>query len=214
MKTVIQHAKDFAITGRGDNPAWAGTEWLNLAPVMGPMTDTTRAKLLYTYRGIYGLFDCVDSKLSCTITEEGGKLYEEDVVEIFLQPDESQRVYIEYELSPLNKDLVLLVPNDGQQFYGWTTFKMPEERLPRHEVTVRGGKREPGAQMQGFTAEFFIPFSLFAGLSNTPPSKGTQWRGNLYRIDYDDDPRTLWAWCRDTGRSFHDFKHFGWIEFG
>jgi hypothetical protein len=215
MELLIKPTSDFEINGKGDAAAWATCDWASLTPFGGSATFATRIKALYSAKGIYFLFDCEDRKLTSTILEDGGALFNEDVVELFLQPDESQRLYLEYEVSPLDKQLLLLVPNDGRHFFGWVPQPHLEaERLPRHATSIRGGTREPHATVTGWSAEIFVPYLLMIGLGNVPPKKDTVWRGNFYRIDYDEKPRTYFAWCRDTGRIFHDFKHFGWLRFG
>jgi hypothetical protein len=40
-----------------------------------------------------------------------------------------------------------------------------------------------------------------------------RWRANLYRIDYDADRPSQWAWCTRTGGNFHDFRRFGTLRF-
>jgi hypothetical protein len=53
---------------------------------------------------------------------------------------------------------------------------------------------------------------LFRGLCATPPAPGARWRANIYRIDYDEEPSTQWAWCDDITK-FHDYKNFGTFVF-
>jgi hypothetical protein len=69
------------------------------------------------------------------------------------------------------------------------------------------------APVEGWMAEFFIPFALLRGLGNVPPKPGTAWRGNIYRIDYDAAPPSHWAWSPITGPSFHNFREFGTLVF-
>jgi hypothetical protein len=60
--------------------------------------------------------------------------------------------------------------------------------------------------------EFFIPFALYAPLKNVPPKKGTQWRANFYRIDYDEG-QILYTWQPVRKESFHDYERFGTLLF-
>ena len=55
-------------------------------------------------------------------------LWTEDVVEIFFWPDEEMPVYFEYELSPRNYELPILVPNKAGSFLGWRPWKYEGER--------------------------------------------------------------------------------------
>ena len=44
-----------------------------------------------------------------------------------------------------------------------------------------------------------------------PPVKGSRWRANFYRIDYDHG-QSEWSWLPVPG-TFHDYKRFGTLEF-
>ena len=68
------------------------------------------------------------------------------------------------------------------------------------------------ADVTGWRAEIFIPYDLLKPLQNVPPKSGTKWRGNFYRVDYDDGKTTGWDWSR-VGASFHDIKNFGTLVF-
>jgi hypothetical protein len=212
--TVAPRVDDFDITGRGDATAWRRTPWLPLTPVGGRLRHRTRAKMLYSKTGVYVLADCADRRLTCTRLSDMSDLYREDVVEFFIWPDTRRPLYLEYEISPLDAELVILVPNRKGRFMGWRPWHYEGGRITRHATSVRGGPRRPGAAVSGWMAEFFIPFSLFVGVANTPPKPGDTWRMNAYRIDYGTGKATQWAWCPATGTNFHDYKHFGVVEFG
>lgn len=62
-----------------------------------------------------------------------------------------------------------------------------------------------------WAAEFFIPYALLAPIGNEPPTKGTQWRANFYRIDYGRQP--VFSSWQLTEENFHDYERFGVIEF-
>jgi len=40
-----------------------------------------------------------------------------------------------------------------------------------------------------------------------------KWRANIYRIDYDADEPSQWAWDNAIGTNFHDFRNFGTMVF-
>ncbi len=205
---LVKKCVDFEITGEGNASAWENTEWTQLIQRKQMSNDyDTRVKVLYSETGIYFLFDCEDKKLTSTITIDNEDLWDEDVVEIFLWTDESFPVYFEYELSPLNYELPILVPNDKGNFLGWLPWHYDGERRTRHETSVRGGKKESGAKISGWVAEIFIPYALLTPLPNVPPQSNTKWRANMYRIDYDQGQATF-SW-QETGGSFHEYKKFG-----
>jgi hypothetical protein len=213
MQTTVTRVDDFELDGRGSAPAWNAAPWLAILPIMGTSTVGTRAKILYSQTGIYCLFDCEDHLLACTNLRDNDALWNEDVVEAFFWPEESQHLYLEYELSPLGVELPLLVSNSGDAFMGWLPWQYTGDRRVRRATAVRGGAKAPGAAVTGWSAEFFIPFMLLTGLRNVPPAPGTRWRANFYRIDYDKSEQTLFAWATSINNSFHDLQQFGAIAF-
>jgi hypothetical protein len=214
METTVRKVADFEVTGSGVAPAWNRTEWLPLTRVgPGKGVYPSRVKTLYSDTGLYFLFDCVDRKLTCAMTEDFDQIFCEDVVELFLWTDETAPLYFEYEVSPLNVELPILIPNDGKTFHGWRPWEYDGPRRTRHATNARGGPLAPHANVEGWMAEGFIPFHLLQGFANCPPKSGQRWRANFYRIDYDQAPESHWAWCPDTGNNFHNFRHFGTILF-
>ena len=204
----VQPTADFKIAGDGSASFWNYAEWIPLSPREGPRSYyQTKVKLLYSPKGIYCLFFCQDSKITATLKEDFTNLYNEDVVEIFFWPDESVPVYFEYELSPYNYELPIMVPNLKGKFFGWRPWHYEGDRVTRRGARI--AKDEKG--VTSWTAEFFIPFLLLTPLVTTPPQKASRWRANMYRIDYDEGI-SEWSW-QLTRKNFHDYENFGTIEF-
>ena len=212
-KTVtIEKTTDFEITGDGNASAWEKAEWIELLQRDSkPETYETKVKILYSETGIYFLFDCQDKKLIATIQSDNEDLWEEDVVEVFLWTNEQYPVYFEYELSPLNYELPLLIPNFRGDFLVWLPWHYEGERKTRHKTSAKGGPLKSNASVSGWMAEFFIPFALMKPLDNVPPESGTKWRANMYRIDYDQG-QTKFSWQK-INKSFHEFEKFGTLVF-
>lgn len=205
---TIKKCQDFKITGDGLAAPWKNTRWINLLqPDQGNLPYQTKVKVLYSETGIYFLFSCGDKKLTATMKADNLNLYEEDVVEVFLWTDESFPVYFEYELSPLNFELPIIVPNNKGNFLGWLPWHYDGDRRTQHNTSVTGGKKESGSTISGWTAEFFIPYKLLAPLSQVPPLSGTRWRANMYRIDYDNGVIPF-VW-QATSKTFHEYNKFG-----
>ncbi len=170
---TVKKTADFELTGDGSASEWKNTNWINL-PQRKPETKIyeTKAKVLYSETGIYFLFDCQDNKLNSTIKKDNEDLWEEDVVEVFLWTDETFPVYFEYELSPLNYELPIIIPNKDGKFFGWLPWHYEGERKTRHATSVRGGKKKSGAAISAWMAEIFIPYELLTPLQNVPPKSG------------------------------------------
>ena len=85
-------------------------------------------------------------------------------------------------------------------------------RQIRKNTSIRGGPKESRAAIEGWRAEFFIPYALLTPLQNVPPKAGTVWRANFYRMDHDGGKRTQWEWA-PVGESFHEYQKFGELLF-
>jgi hypothetical protein len=212
-KLSVKSTADFEVTGAGDHASWRQAEW---TPLRRRQADghpyDTRFKMLYSKTGVYFLMEGTDRKLTATMTEDFMDLWNEDVFEVFLWTDERHPVYFEYEISPLNRELPILIPNFGGQFLGWRPWHYERDRQTRKATSAIGGPKESQAAIQGWRAEFFIPYALLRPLQNVPPKAGTRWRANFYRMDHDDGKRTQWEWAR-VGTTFHEYEKFGEILF-
>jgi hypothetical protein len=208
----IKKCKDFTVTGDGSSDTWKSTEWINIIQRTS-RTDIyhTKAKVLYSETGIYFLFDCEDKKLNSTMKADYLDLWNEDVVEVFLWTQEDFPVYFEYELSPLNYELPIIIPNYKGKFFGWLPWHYEGNRRTQHATSTRDGKKESGSTISAWMAEIFIPYRLLTPLQQVPPLTGTKWRANLYRIDYDQG-ETLFSWQK-IDKSFHEYEKFGTFIF-
>lgn len=212
MPYCLKRSDDFALGTAGAERAWARADWAELTHVGGRRPMETRVRALWSERGIYVQFDCVDFCLSGALDRDGADLYTGDVAEIFLQPRRELPVYLEYELSPLDAELPLLVCNSGADFHGWLPFHYEGERRAVHRTRVRGGRKEADAACEGWTAECFLPFALWTGVLERPPESGDVWAGNFFRIDYGAEGADRWAWASACGTEFHDYRKFDRIR--
>ena len=203
----VKRTKDFAIKGDGSAANWNSIEWMTLTQRKGTPKQT-QLKLLYSDSGMYCLYKCMDAKITATLKEDFADLYNEDVVEAFFWTEEKFPVYFEYEVSPLNYELPIMVPNNNGNFFGWLPWHYADQRKTRHATQIN----KEGDNIISWTAEFFIPFALLKPLPNVPPQKGTKWRANFYRIDYDETVTAQWSW-QLTRKNFHDYEKFGTLVF-
>ena len=204
----VKRTTDFEINGDGSNANWNNSDWLELPKSGGSVSYQTKVKMLYSDSGLYCLYHCEDNKITATLKEDFLDLWNEDVVEAFFWTDESNPIYFEYELSPLNHELPILVPNNKGKFLGWRPWHYEANRKTKHAIHINKG----GDAVTSWTAEFFIPYTLLRPLGNVPPQKGTHWRANFYRIDHDNG-ESSWEWQKVRNENFHDYELFGQIVF-
>lgn len=204
----INKTKDFIINGKGDAPEWGQSDFINIKKTKGKANYNTQLKFLYSDSGVYCLYVLEDNAITSTLREDFADIYNEDVVECFFWTDESSPIYFEYELSPYNYELPIIVPNFKGKFYGWRPWHYEGKRKTTHATSIQ----KVGDKVEGWTAEFFIPYSLLVPLQNVPPAKGMKWRANFYRIDYDNGSSTRWE-LTPIRTNFHDYERYGYLEF-
>ena len=210
---LIRRCEDFELTGKGDDTAWKKAQWISLKKLDPEGADyQANCKVLYSSKGIYVLFTGQDYKVSTEYNEDFGNLFKGDVFEVFFQPDPKLPVYLEYEINPLGKELVLLIPRLNKGFSGWRPWHYAENRKVRKQVAVEGGRAASNAAISSWSAELFFPYELLQTFSNVPPASGTVWKANFYRLDYDSGSMVKWAWS-PVEKNFHEYQNFGTIQF-
>jgi cellulose/xylan binding protein with CBM9 domain len=192
-----------ALLGR-DPRAWqpaAAIDWGS-----APYRTTFRA--LWTARGLYLRFDAADPDPWFTMTTRDDRLWEEEVVEIFLDPSRSGHNYAELEINPGNVvcDVLMREPWPAKRSdLSWQFADLDTRVIPWQ----RSGKA------MGWSALAFIGWRSFATLPSIggvalPPRAGDWWRFNVFRIER---PSGLsrppagaieTAWSPPSGPSFHD----------
>jgi len=210
---LVKKCPDFNLTGTGDNNEWTRTEWNYLTKLdTGGKNYTSKFKILYSAKGIYVLFNGDDNKISTQYDMDFEDLFKGDVFEVFFHPDPKTPIYFEYEINQLDKELVLLVPNINGKAYGWIPWHYEKERSIKKMVNVVGGKKIANAAITSWSAELFFPYDLFSPLGNVPPTSGTFWNANFYRLDYDSGKMVKWAWG-PVQNSFHELEKFRSVKF-
>jgi hypothetical protein len=94
------------------------------------------------------------------------------VFEVFLWPDERDSIYFEYEISPLNRELPILVPNLGGTFLGWRPWHYEGARKIRKATAAIGGQLASGGKVDGWKADVFISYELLSHFAMFLPRQG------------------------------------------
>lgn len=198
------------VDGRLDEPAWAK------APPVGPFVNNrdgspstyqTEAKVLYDDQFLYFAFRCVDDNIWATRTRRDDHLWEEEVVEVFLQADPHQTSYIELEVNPLGAliDIFLLDIRKPLHYESWNSEKLRWAVHVDGTVDGQGGDKE-------WTCEMALPMEDIIPAPHIPPQLGDRWRLNLYRVEKRPTPAGL-AWSPTLKNDFHVPSMFGEIVF-
>ena len=167
----------------------------------------TQAKLLYDEAFLYFSFRCQDENIWATLKQRDEHLWEEEVIEIFLQPDSSQPDYIELEVNALGGmlDAYLRDVRKPLHFESWNSEKLKWAVQVIGTVDGKSGDQE-------WTCEIALPMEDIATAPRLPPRPGDRWRLNLYRVERFPQPAEL-AWSPTRTRDFHVPSMFGEIVF-
>lgn len=198
--------KNLTVDGNLEKPEWKKADAVMLADTVtgGRPIRSTELKLLWSSEFLYAAFRCEDDYVYATMTGYNDKLYEEDVVEIFIDDDRDRKTYIEIEVNPLNAVLHYYIQNSpGMEFL----------QFARVNKAVRSAVlREEGDK--AFSVELAIPFTEFVTAKNSPPAKGDRWLMNLYRIDRAKNGAVEYSAWSPTGEAkFHIPQKFGELIF-
>jgi len=194
-----------------DEAAWAAASPIDWGPAPYP----TRFRALWSDAGLFLRFDATDPSPWHTMTKRDEHLWDEEVVEIFLDPDRSGRDYYELEINPANVvcDLRMIAPwPDKKGDIDWNLAGLETRVLP-----LRGPA--PAASARGWTATAFLPWSGFRSLPSAralslPPRPGDAWRFNVFRIERPggkaspEQDAVFAAWSPPSVKSFHDASAF------
>ena len=209
---VVKKCVDFAVNGTGDNREWQKTGWVRLNQIEKSTKQLeSKIKILYSSTGIYVLFNGEDQKITSTYNNDFEKLYNGDVFEVFFHPIPTEPLYFEYEISPLSKELVLLISNHNGKLGQGVPWGYEEIKVVK-KVTLIGGSAKHNSAIQGWTAELFFPNALLNFFGNVPPGSGTRWNANFCRLDYDSGQMVKWSWSPIKVR-FHEFEKYFALQF-
>lgn len=172
-----------------------------------PAPYKTEARALYDDTFLYFSFRCRDDNIWATFKTRDQHLWEEEVVEVFLQADPHQADYIELEVNPLGTmlDIYLLDIRKPLHYESWNSQKLKWGVQVSGTVDGKTGDRE-------WTCEIAVPLEDVVTAKNLPPKAGDRWRMNLYRVEQLPKPALL-AWSPTYKDDFHLPEKFGEIVF-
>ncbi len=189
----------------------------------GPTRYRTAFRALWSPAALFLRFDCADDAPWHTMTRRDENLWEEEVVEIFIDPGGCGGPYAEIEINPVNAVCDLLIrrarPLDNER--DWQ-FAGLETRV-RHWMHAH----DPGTECeadQGWTVTAMLPWDGFSTVSpevvgRVPPRRGDEWRFNVFRIKRPGGPADpergaiYAAWSVPEGPSFHAPEAFRALVF-
>jgi hypothetical protein len=211
---VHKTARPPELDGALDDPAW------RVVKSSGAFVETRNggvaavqasAKLLWDAQYLYVGFDVNDAWLRASDRTRDAHLWEQDCVELMLDPDGDGANYFEIQVSPRGE--VFDTRYDARRVpkpFGHLAW----DSQVRVGVSTRGriDDREADA---GYTVEIAIPWQAFslARTPGRPPAIGEQWRANLYVMDLGKKRQQAAAWSALGTGDFHVPSRFGILAF-
>jgi len=206
---VHRTPRPIQVDGKLDDAAWAGAAIAGFVHNLdgSPSNLGTEARMLYDEQFLYFAFRCPDQNIWATMKQRDDHLWTEEVVEVFLQADPTQKSYIELEVNPLGTmlDIFLLDIRKPIPYRSWNSEKLKWAVQVDGTVDGRAGDKE-------WTCEIALPMEDIVPAPHTPARPGDRWRLNLYRVE-NRPARELLAWSPTMRGDFHVPAMFGEIVF-
>jgi len=209
---AVRAAKAPVIDGKLDDAAWAGATEQPLTRSFdgGPVSRKTTFRIVYDDQFLYVAFHSEDKDLWGTLRKKDDPIYNEDVVEVFLDADGDGRTYNELQVSPHNVNFdasFVARRSDLAEAMKW-------ESGMKTAVFLKG-TLDDDAEDEFWDAEMQIPLANLNSVPRLPPQKGDKWRFNAYRLEH------LARRTNVEGQSFsplfigdfHALPRFGWLIF-
>ena len=174
-----------------------------------PTRRKTVARVLYDDTQLYVSFDCEDPDLWGTLLERDQEIYNQDVVEVFLDANGDGLTYNELEVSPNNVifDAYFPAPRTGMD--------LSFDAQMKTAVKLRGTLNDARDTDQGWSVEMAIPLARLAAVPHLPPRPGDHWRFNLYRLEHLERQKQIegQAFSPLFVGDFHAVRRFGILTF-
>ncbi|MES2127323.1 MAG: carbohydrate-binding family 9-like protein [Pseudomonadota bacterium] len=175
------------LDGKLDEADWARAEWTeDFVDIEGPAKPRprfrTRAKMLWDDDYFYVAVEMEEPDLWATLTERDSVIYQDNDIELFIDPEGSTHRYMELEINQHGTawDLLLAKPyRDGERvaYNGWDIHGLKIGRA------LNGTLNQPGDRDQGWTVELAIPWRALRE-GQGAPKLGEQWRMNFSRVEW------------------------------
>lgn len=199
---VHRATDDLSVLPLPTHPTWKVAETI----AWGAEPYVARFRAVWSDAALAFRFDVSDVGPWSTMTRRDDRLWEEEVVEIFLDPARRGEGYAEIEISPANVVCDLLVRTP------WPDLDADPAWHVEGLETIVSPWRDSSAGPDGWTAIGRVPWTGLRSIAPAvamPPRPGDVWRFNVYRIKRpggaqrpNADVRLL-AWSPTGTPSFH-----------
>lgn len=180
-----------------------------------PADVETRVRIAHGEGDLYLFYTCAHSGVASTLDGRDDPLYDEDAVEVFLDPQGRGQFYYEFEFNSRGALLDAVVVN-GTADGSWRIDTLKEWQCGGIEVkSSQSGRAGSG----DWTCEVRIPLRALVGGPHRPAKSGDVWRFNVYRIfrtgerDAKGRPRRRTFALNPAEDCFHNAGRFAALRF-
>src|SRR6185436_16869044 len=190
---VKRASSAITIDGKVDEAAWAGASpAVTLQFLWDSQTGAkqeTRARVVWDAQAFYVGFDADDADINARFLNHDDPTYQDDAVEIFINPDPKQEtVYYGFEMNARG------VLYDYLNYNSRTLFKRWDATGVKIATSIRGTMNLRTDTDSGWSLEASIPWANFEELSRRPPTVGAIWKVNFNRWDGVEPNRRMSIW--------------------
>ena len=179
-------AEPLKIDGLLDESAWKQAQPLSFfIPVthQEPLSKTD-GRLLWDDKYLYAGFKAYDKDIWSYFTERDSTTCNEDVLEVFIKPDQEKEPYYNFEINAINTvyDAFNFKRGaGGGDHHRWSRWNC---QGLKSAVTVKGTLNNYEDVDEYWQLEVAIPFADLPTLAGRGPNQGDKWLFHLARYDY------------------------------
>lgn len=200
------------VDGKIDEKEWANADMVTLLTADGKKVDTdpTTVKTLWDDKGLYFAFHCPDNMIESSYKNRDDELWNNDVVEIYLDGGSDGKDYLEVQVSPAN--IVFDALFKVRRTPDWKEARKHNIEGLQTAVSVVGTLNNPKDSDTYYDVEVFVPFNAIPGLAKIPPDSDTKITCNFFRMDAKEGKVVLAYAFSPTGGDFHDLSKGAFVQ--
>jgi hypothetical protein len=176
-----------------------------------PGDFVAEAHVLYDAKNLYIGYQVADELLKTRFTQRDEHLWEQDCVELMVDPDGDGTNYFEIQVSPAA--VIFDTRYDSRRTpkpfgdLGWTSATLAKAQAR--------GKINDERNDEGYSVEMAVPWSAFAAgpTPASPPAQGAVWRMNFFVMDATASGQRAVGWSAPLIGDFHTLDRFGRVVF-
>jgi hypothetical protein len=224
---VSKISSPITVDGIDDEKQWQNVAYSTafVDILTGKVTKySTQFKCIRDDKNVYFFVKLIEPHIRGLMTTPDTSLYNENCFEIFIDPDNDGKNYLELEFNALETTFDLVM--DQAYSKGGKSDISYNVKGLQHRTKVEGSLNDPNDIDQYWAIEFSIPLKTIFALSKSAP-KGSEffWRVHLARVQYPvnifegeyySKPKELpkvWTWNKQSKFDNHLPGEWGYLVF-